>query len=540
MFSLIRNKSPLFEISSNQLIIYLSLLFTVLFNFPFLNGVRAAVFEVNDYSIGFLLSVPVLLFSLIAIFFSLLAIPLLFRPIAMIITVLSTFVFYGTSVYGVVFDYGMIQNTFETDVSEAMSYINVSAVTIITLIVVPVTYLIYQVKITYKPLPKELLSRLVLVVCLFATAAVIAKVYYADYAATGRNNRYLKKEIIQFQFVSSGFKFFYDEFLAPEKQFKLLDTTPSLINTGNKPKVTIVVVGETARAKNFEYNGYDRATNEYTRVYSPSYFSNVASCGTATAVSVPCMFSQQTRSNFSRSDTDNQQNLLDIAQLAGADVLWIDNNSGCKDVCNRVPSIQIDPQQDSPLCDGTYCYDEILVQQLKKKLANIHAQSTLIVLHMIGSHGPTYFKRYPTEAKKFVPDCPQSDIQNCSQQALINTYDNTILYSDLVNAQIIAALQSYSSSYDLSFIYVSDHGESLGESGAYLHGFPYALAPAEQTHVPMYFWSSHHQREFKDCLAPLSNRSLSHDNVFHSLINLTGLNTKAFDAQLNLFNSCQT
>jgi len=290
--------------------------------------------------------------------------------------------------------------------------------------------------------------------------------------------------------------------------------------------------------QNFQYAGYERRTNQHTENLGVTFFDQVSSCGTATAVSVPCMFSLQFRDSFDLKAADSQQNLLDLAALAGVDVLWIDNNNGCKRVCERVAYQQIDPAQDSPLCDGDYCFDEVMLAPLAAKLENIDSESTLIVLHMIGSHGPTYYRRYPHSARAYQPDCERSDIQNCSKAALVNTYDNTVLYSDQVNAMVIRQLQQYQDKYDVSLLYVSDHGESLGEKGLYLHGFPYALAPGEQTHVPLYVWSGSGSANAGECLADVRHEPLSHDNIYHSVMSLIGVESTLHDASLDIFSHC--
>ncbi|KKL67175.1 hypothetical protein LCGC14_2137630, partial [marine sediment metagenome] len=165
----------------------------------------------------------------------------------------------------------------------------------------------------------------------------------------------------------------------------------------------------------------------------------------------------------------------------------------------------------------------------------------VIVLHMMGSHGPTYFQRYPEQFKQFTPTCDRSDIQNCSSEQLVNTYDNTIAYSDYVNSQVLQQLAELPDSIDKNFIYVSDHGESLGENGAYLHGFPYSFAPSEQTHVPLYMWAAkNNQRINESCLRTLDlQQASSHDNIFHTLANLIGLKSSRYEASLDLLSTCK-
>jgi lipid A ethanolaminephosphotransferase len=220
-------------------------------------------------------------------------------------------------------------------------------------------------------------------------------------------------------------------------------------------------------------------------------------------------------------------------------VLWIDNNSGCQNVCERVTTIQLDPKQQNPLCDGKYCVDEILLPEVKQKLSQLSAPTTLIVLHVIGSHGPTYYRRYPKSHQLFTPDCPQSDIQNCTHEQLVNTYDNTLAYTDYVVSEVMATL-SAQQSIDASLMYVSDHGESLGENGMYLHGFPYALAPSEQTHVPMYLWRNQSGIEQSNCLQQLAkSQAFSHDNVFHSVLGALGVSSTLYQASLDIYQQCQ-
>jgi lipid A ethanolaminephosphotransferase len=239
-----------------------------------------------------------------------------------------------------------------------------------------------------------------------------------------------------------------------------------------------------------------------------------------------------------------QQNVVDIIHLAGADVLWISNNNGsCKGVCTRVKTKQIDTNQSNPLCYGEYCYDEALLAPLKSKLNGLTHKNTMIILHMIGSHGPTYFKRYPKNKRIFTPDCQRSDIQNCTQEQLINSYDNTIAYTDLVLSKIINELNHVAEKNDIetSLLYISDHGESLGENRLYLHGLPYSFAPEEQTHVPMIYWNDPMQNDFDlNCLKTSAKSPITHDNVFDTLLSIMSVRTKAYYIDNDPFLACKS
>ena len=162
---------------------------------------------------------------------------------------------------------------------------------------------------------------------------------------------------------------------------------------------------------------------------------------------------------------------------------------------------------------------------------------------MIGSHGPTYFKRYPIEKRLFIPDCQRSDIQNCSQQQLINTYDNTIAYTDFVLSEVISGLSELAKKEDVetSMLYISDHGESLGENGIYLHGLPYAFAPEEQTRVPMIYWNDPTQTDFNlNCLNTSAKAHITHDNIFDTLLSIMSVRTTAYRIGSDPFIQCKS
>jgi lipid A ethanolaminephosphotransferase len=195
------------------------------------------------------------------------------------------------------------------------------------------------------------------------------------------------------------------------------------------------------------------------------------------------------------------------------------------------------------LCDGEYCLDEALLLPLADKLKHLTHQDTLIVLHMMGSHGPTYFKRYADKQRLFTPDCQRSDIQNCSHQSLVNTYDNTIAYSDFVLSEIILQLDALAvvENVQTTMLYVSDHGESLGEKGLYLHGMPYALAPTEQTHVPLLLWQNDAQASSNvECLQAVSSEPISHDNLFDMLLGITSVRSTTYQADSDILAKCRT
>ncbi|MFT5851885.1 MAG: lipid A ethanolaminephosphotransferase [Colwellia sp.] len=531
------------NVTANKMIFIISCYFVFVFNLSFLFKTYNAVLLLDNYNLFFVLSVPVLLLNLLMIFFSVFSVKYLLKPSLIIFTFISALIAYATISYGIVFDYGMIENIIETSSSEAFSYLNITAFfSVAVLSILPIIYL-YNSKISYKRFKIECIQRLKLISLSVLSIFFIAFFFYADYASVGRNNRELTSYITPLKSVVSSYKFVRNNYFNEPVVFTILDNTPVLLTEHEEGKrVILMVVGETARAENFSLNGYDKPTNQFTRIHNPISFKHMSSCGTATAVSVPCMFSSLGRNEYQKQTAKNQQNLLDIVKLANVDVLWLDNNEGCKGACKRVTTINTDKSETNNLCDGDYCFDEILLLPLKNKLANLTHQTTLIVLHLIGSHGPTYYRRYPAEFSSFLPDCQRSDIQNCSQEQIINTYDNTITYSDYVLSKMIEELSllEEKNNVETSMLYVSDHGESLGEKGLYLHGFPYALAPSQQTHIPMLFWTNNKSEINHHCLNNLANNTFTHDNVFHSVLGLTKIKSKVYNPNLDIFHQCDT
>ena len=531
------------KLTTNQLVVYTCLYIVFILNIPFLTKTVSVITALDQYSLLFLISVPFFLLSLSIIVQSFFAFRWITKPFLILVVLLSSILFYATINYGIVFDYGMIQNTVETDTAEAFSYFNLSAIFSFLFFGVIPSIFIAKVQLTYSSFFGELFARMKLLTGSIGALLLIAIVFYSNYASVGRNNRDLVGYLTPYALIDSTAKYIRKNYLYPPLKFSVLDTKPEIVKPTQNKHVTVMVLGETARAQNFSLNGYYKPTNQYTDKLNVVSFANVSSCGTATAVSVPCMFSRLNKADYDKRIAIAQQNAIDIIHLAGADVLWVSNNNGsCKGVCNRVKTVQISTKMTSPLCDGEYCFDEALLTPLKQKLASLTHENTLIVLHMIGSHGPTYYRRYPDKNRIFTPDCQRSDIQNCTQDELVNTYDNTIAYTDFVLSRVIDELSSLSelNNVETSMLYISDHGESLGESGVFLHGLPYAFAPKEQTHVPFIYWAdSFHLKGRADCIKEARNLDLSHDNIFDILLNEMSIKSNTYKEQNNPLSQCK-
>jgi len=502
-------------------------------------------------SLLFFVSLPVFFFCLFNLALSpLLALPYVRKPVLALLVVVSAGCSYFMLHYNVLIDRSMVQNFFETNQAELSSYVSLPL--LLNILVLGVLPAALSACLTTRAAGRPLRSLLWWLGNLLATLAVLAVVtlpFYKDYASLLRNNREIRDQVLPFNFVRNTNGYLKRKYSATSQPLRTVaeDATRPQKADGARTRLVIVVVGETARARNFQLNGYGRATNPVLSQRDDIIsFRHMSSCGTATAISVPCMFSRMVRPQYDDVRAATEENLLDILQRTGVHLLWRNNNNGgCKGVCARVPTDDMPATKVPGLCvnkDGT-CLDDVLLHRLRERIDAMPGDA-LVVLHQMGSHGPTYFERYPADSRAFAPTCDSNQIQKCSNAALTNTYDNTLVYTDRMLGRTIDLLQDYAEQRDVAMLYVSDHGESLGERGMYLHGTPYIIAPDEQTRVPMVMWFS---PEFArnaqlnlDCLRyRADNREYSHDNVYHSMLGLFDVRSSVYERELDVFAACR-
>ena len=526
----------------------LVLLFALVFNWPIFLHFYRILTALEHVKAGFALSIPLVLIAALNAVFLPFTFRYLLKPFFILLIMTASLVSYAMLKYGIIFDVGMVQNILETNSGEATSYLNASVVLWFLLTaVLPVLGLLW-IKVEYPtPWYKGLGLRLGSIALSLLFLVGVAALYYQDYASVGRNNHSIVKEIVPSNYVRGLYRYARDILFATPVPYEPIGTDARVVAKSDKPTLMFLVVGETARSQNYSLNGYQKQTNGFT-MKEPDLvsFRDVRSCGTATAVSVPCMFSNLTRREYDETLAKSRDGLLDVLQHAGVSVLWKENDGGCKGVCNHVPTLEIEPKTFPEYCEGDSCYDEVLLQGLDQQIAGMKGKqgSKLVAFHLMGSHGPTYYRRYPAADRVFLPDCPRSDIENCSNEELVNTYDNTIRYTDKVLSQLIDKLKTLESQYNVGLVYLSDHGESLGAMGLYLHGTPYKFAPDDQTRVPLLTWFSPQlQRDRQldqDCLRQeAGSKRFSHDNLFHSMLGIMDVQTQVYDGKLDLFKPCR-
>ncbi|MGN0894919.1 MAG: phosphoethanolamine transferase [Succinivibrio sp.] len=504
----------------------------------------------EDFSLLFRITPPVVLFSLLCIVFLCFSFKYIFKAVLSVLLITGSIVGYYANRYGIIFDYDMMINVLQTNTAEAKSYVNLTSVCAILLTGVIPALILLRIKIRWpSSVLKGTLSRLLILSVAVLSLFTVSKAYYQTYASIARNNSILRKEISPYNYLWATYGAVRDTYFPENTVFTSIAMDSVIDNPEERPELFVFVLGETARASNFKHNGYTKDTDPFTDRFSNiTKFAPIASCGTATAVSVPCMFSILNRNEYKDSKARNMSSLVDVLKYAGYDVMWYENDGGCKGVCDRVDNETInpyDPQNRKYCKDGT-CFDEVLIGKLKSrlKIAADKKKSTVIFLHIIGSHGPTYASRVPENMKVFKPNCRSGEIEKCSVEEIVNSYDNTLYYTDYVISRAIRELEPYSDKFGTALFYVSDHGESLGEGGLFLHGAPYMVAPKQQKQVPALTWFSDsfvfdHKLNLS-CLDRVALRTnLSHDNVFHSILGILDVNTSFYDEREDIFSGCR-
>ena len=455
--------------------------------------------------------------------------------------------------YGVYLDPGMARNAMHSEVKKAGDLIGPALLAHLAVQAGPALLLLGWIRIRRRPLRIAALRR-------FATLAVSlglltgALVFgYQDLSDLFRNHKEARYLITPANYLYSVSRALLADRKAAAAPRLAVGADARLAPAWaerQRPVLFVIVVGETARAASWGLNGYDRDTTPMLGRIGRAgpddliNFSRVTSCGTDTETSVPCLFSAIGRRRYDEARIRGSESLLHVLARAGFRVTWRDNQTGCKGACTGLPFEQVDVGRTD--CEPGRCFDERLLEGLDRIVDASPAQAPpgqVVVLHQLGNHGPAYFNRYPDAFRTFTPTCDTAELRRCPVEAIRNSYDNALRYTDHFLAQTIAYLKSRESTHDTAMIYLSDHGESLGENGLFLHGIPYAIAPSVQTRVPMLIWTSARFRAAygvdAGCLRAKSDRPLSHDHLFHTVLGLLDVDTGVREPSLDLSDDCR-
>jgi len=475
------------------------------------------------------------------------------KPLWFAVVLLAAFVQHYMLEYRVVMDPTMIANVLQTDPNEARDLMSWRMAFHVLLVVLLPAVALWRARIVPMRFVGKLWRNAALLVLAVAVALVAAVSMNRQLAPLMRNNvhlRYMMNPVASLY--SAGSVVIKPMFKRSRKLVPITAGTALGASYAGqaRPPMFVLVVGETARADHFGLNGYARDTTPELAARGVLSYHDVHSCGTNTLASVPCMFSPLGKQGY-ESRKDDYENLVDVLQAAGLAVLWLDNQAGCKDVCTRIPNASafdsLSPAQKSALCDGEECLDDVMLKGLDTRIAALpaerRAKGVVLVMHQMGSHGPAYYKRSAPEVKRFLPECKTNALAECGHAELQNVYDNSIAQTDHFLGQTIDWLKAQSGRYDPALLYVSDHGESLGEYGLFLHGVPYSFAPEAQKHVPMVTWFSQGMSERRKLSLPCMEAGLdvplTHDNLYHTVLGLMDVKNSTYQPVLDALASCR-
>ncbi len=465
------------------------------------------------------------------------------KPLLTALLLVTAVASHYMNAYGVYLDADMLRNVLHTDSKESGELLTWWLLVPLALTAFPVA-LLWRVRLRRRKWPRALAIRSAFLLGALLIGAAGVLMSSQGVSSLVRNHREVRYLVTPANYLVSLVNVMHASPPGPKRALLpvALDARQETRPAGSKPRLLVLVVGETARAQNWGLNGYARQTTpELSRIEGLLNFSDVTSCGSSTEVSLPCMFSPYGRRDYDEQKIRSHQSLLHVLDRAGIGTLWRDNQSGCKGVCDGLAIQRLEDSNEPGLCNGKRCLDGILLKGLETHLSPSKGDR-VVVLHQLGNHGPSYFERYPPEYKRFTPACDNPELGQCARQEIVNAYDNALLYTDHFLAETIALLKSRTD-YDTALISVSDHGESLGEKGLFLHGVPYSIAPQEQIKVPMVMWFSpglvQDAKLDTACLKREAAEPASHDNLFPSILGLLQVSTREYQPAYDLFAKCR-
>jgi lipid A ethanolaminephosphotransferase len=473
------------------------------------------------------------------------------KPLGTVLLIGTALAAFYMQRYSVVLDPSMLRNVLRTDLHEAGELLSWPMLLHVMLYAGLPTLLLWRVQIVQRPLARALLRRLAFIFIAVVLGVVSVLAAFQPLASLMRNQKELR-----YQLTPANYLYSLASVVAGDVRGATRPREPIGLDAkpgpswaqAQRPRLIVLVVGETARAANWGLSGYQRQTTPELAKLPVINFAQVTSCGTNTEVSVPCMFAPVGRRDYDEARIKGQEGLLHVLARAGAQVRWVDNQSGCKGVCDGLPTDAVATLNPPGLCSDGRCLDEALLPSVDSAIQRAAATQRpgveVLVLHQLGNHGPAYFRRYPPAFARFTPACRDDDLQRCSLEEIRNAYDNALLYTDHLLASVVARLQAASERVDTAMYYVSDHGESLGENRLFLHGMPYAIAPDVQKRVPMVMWfsESFSKRANLDtgCVRERAQKdAFSHDHLFHTLLGLADVQTSLYEPTLDALANCR-
>ncbi|MBT8302661.1 MAG: phosphoethanolamine--lipid A transferase EptA [Maribacter sp.] len=490
----------------------ISIVNLILYHFAFYN------FVINDVDVGSLNGIFLLSsLTILAVFLNALVFYItlfLLRNVGKWLLVLffniNAIALYFINTYGVIIDGTMIGNVLNTNYEESSSFLSFLLIIYLVFLGIIPSILLFKVK-TINVKPKRFFVDVSLTLVFLLSLVYVNS---SNWLWIDKNSKTLGGLVMPWSYVVNTGIFYKNKLKKNKKQIILPDAT---IKDSTK-SITVLVIGESSRSANFSLYGYEKNTNPLLSKINNLHVYPAESSATYTTAGIKSILDHKESGKL-------YEILPNYLFRNGVEVIWRTTNWG-------EPNVKIEKyfneQYLRESCETTNCgYDEVLLNGLKAQILKSEKNKIFIVLHTSTSHGPTYYKKYPEQFNQFTPVCKSVELAKCTQEELMNAYDNTILYTDYVLAKLIEELKQLNE-YNTSMIYISDHGESLGEKNLYMHGIPISIAPKEQIEIPFIVWSSNDSIKFKN------EKMLSQYNVFHSVLDFLSVESPVYNEGMSI------
>ena len=416
---------------------------------------------------------------------------------------------YFVNTYDVLVTDEMMGNVFRTQYSEASGFFSFSFVLYVLLLGILPSIYVFCRKVDYGSW-KRFLSWLG-----GCVAALLVLVFgnMKNWPWIDRNSTELGSLLMPWSYIVNSFRYQAAEKRKNVQEIPLPDATL----TTDSRDVCVLIIGESARRDRFSLYGYGKETNPYTVKDSvKAYVANASATYTAAGV----------KAILEYKDTDELYEILpNYLYRTGVDVFWRTSNWGEPPVHVRSYEIISEIRDRYPGADRRH--DGALLAGLKEELEAGGKDKVFAVLHTYTNHGPAYNTNYPPEFEVFTPVSNTVEMSKVSQEELDNAYDNSIVYTDWIIHQVIDIVRE--TGRRGCVLFVSDHGESLGENNLYMHGVPFSMAPREQIEIPFIVWTSDKSLHLKEL------PEVGQHHVFHSVLDFFGVDSPVFDESLSVF-----
>ncbi|BCE01217.1 phosphoethanolamine--lipid A transferase EptA [Marinicellulosiphila megalodicopiae] len=514
------------KVGPYQFILLVSFINVLVFHKPLFDftSTNLNIWSFNGLQTSITLILVPFIFSAVFLYFAMMIHRHVAKTLFILLIITNSVFLYYIETYNIILDKSMMGNIFNTDREEVANLI---------------TYKVFVYLFCYGCIPSFLLfnlkckpvKRIKLTIQIIGTFFGVLLWIFLTYKTTlwiDKNGKRLGGLVLPWSYVVNGLTVQIPKYLTPPELILLPEAT---IKATDKT-VVVLVFGETARAKNFEFYGYERDTNPKLKEVGAIALKNAKACTTYTTGSLKCMMSHV------KPSSKNYEPLPNYMVRNSVEVWWRSNNWGEKNIeVNDYKKAK--ELRENCKSDGCFT-DEVLMRGVIEGIQNSSKDQILVILHQSGSHGPTYYKKYPKFFEKYTPVCKSVELNTCSEQSLINAYDNTIYYTDFVLTSVIEQLKQLND-YSTVMIYASDHGESLGESGLYLHGTPKQFAPDVQIDIPFIVWMSDTFKASHQITEAqlLEKESHTHQNIFHSVMGAFKMQSDIYQPEYDIFNQKQ-